>query len=116
VKKYPKLLCRTSRNAWYVQLAGKQVTFGPYGGAQFRRYHELMGRPKPDPQPVSVDDVVGVLDACPEWCQNHKAGYTEESPEPLLLNEAGDRPTSPRTRVRWRRNGRTWARATFAAA
>jgi integrase len=74
--KYPKPFFRTARNAWYVQVAGKQILLGPDREEAFRRYHELMGRAKADPQPVSTDAVLGVLDAFLDWCQKHKAGRT----------------------------------------
>ena len=74
--KFPKPFFRTARNAWYVQVAGKQVTLGPDRDAAFRRYHELMGRPKSDPQPVAADAVLSVLDAFLDWCQKYKAGRT----------------------------------------
>ena len=49
--KFPKPFFRTARKAWFVQLAGKQINLGPDRDAAFRRYHELMGRPKAAPRP-----------------------------------------------------------------
>jgi len=74
--KYPKPFFRTARGAWFVQVAGKQINLGPDREAAFRRYHEVMGRPKADTQRVTADAVLGVLDAFLDWCQNHKAGRT----------------------------------------
>ncbi len=74
--KFPKPFFRTARRAWFVQVAGKQINLGPDRDAAFRRYHELMGRPKPVAAPVTADTVLSVLDAFLDWCQKHKAGRT----------------------------------------
>lgn len=74
--KFPKPFFRTARSAWFVQVAGKQINLGPDRDAAFRRYHELMGRPKHAGVPVTADTVLSVLDAFLDWCQQHKAGRT----------------------------------------
>ena len=66
--RFPKPFYRTARGGWFVQVGGKQVNLGRDREAAFRRYHELMGRPKADTQPVAADDVLGVLDAFLDWC------------------------------------------------
>jgi hypothetical protein len=74
--KFPKPSFRTARNAWFVQVACKQINLGPDREAALRRYHELIGRSKAALKPVASDTVLGVLDAFLEWCQKHKAGRT----------------------------------------
>ena len=74
--KFPKPFFRTARNAWFVQVAGKQVNLGPDQDAAFRSYHKLMGRPKADPPPIRTDTVLAVLDAFLDWCQKNKASRT----------------------------------------
>jgi integrase len=74
--KFPKPFFRTARRAWFVQVAGKQVNLGSDRDAAFRRYHELMGRPKPVAARITADTVLPVLDAFLDWCQKHKAGRT----------------------------------------
>ena len=74
--KFPKPFFRTARQAWFLQLAGKQVNLGPDRDAAFSRYHELMARPNGIATPVSADTVLSVLDAFLGWCQDHKAGRT----------------------------------------
>ena len=74
--KFPKPFFRTARRAWYVQLGGKQISLGCDQDAAFRRYHELMSRPRPQPQRVAGDDVLRVLDAFLGWCQTNKARRT----------------------------------------
>jgi hypothetical protein len=54
----------------------QQINLGPDREVAFSRYHELMGRPRAEPQPVAADAVLGVLDAFLEWCSKHKAGRT----------------------------------------
>ena len=44
--KFPKPFYRTARNAWFLQVGGKQIKLGPDRDAAFRRYHELMGQPE----------------------------------------------------------------------
>jgi hypothetical protein len=53
--KFPKPFFRTARNAWFVQVAGKQVNLGPDRDKALRSYHNLMGRPKADPPPIRID-------------------------------------------------------------
>jgi hypothetical protein len=74
--KFPKPFFRTARNAWFVQVAGKQVNLGPDRDAAFCSYHKLMGRPKADPPPMRTDVVLAVLDAFLDWCQKNKASRT----------------------------------------
>jgi hypothetical protein len=74
MSKFPKPFFRTARSDWLVQVAGKQINLGPDRAAAFRRYHELKGRPRAEPQPLAAKAVLGVLDAFHDWCSKHKAG------------------------------------------
>jgi hypothetical protein len=73
---YPKPFFRERRGLWYVQIDGKQVNLGPEKEGAFRRYHELMGRPREDPRPVAGASVLAVLDAFFDWCEKHRAPRT----------------------------------------
>ena len=73
---YPKPFFRAPRGLWYVQLDGKQVNLGPDRDDAFRRYHELMGRPRGAPGRAAGGSVVAVLDAFLDWCQKHRAPRT----------------------------------------
>ena len=68
---FPKPFFRPSRGLWYVQVEGKQVNLGPDREAAFRRYHELMGKPKA--QPATGDAVVVILDTFLEWTRKNRA-------------------------------------------
>ena len=37
---------RKDRQAWFVTIDGERFNLGRYRKAAFRRFHELMGRPK----------------------------------------------------------------------
>jgi integrase len=73
---YPKPFFRASRHLWYVQMDGKQVNLGPDRDEAFRRYHELMGRPREEPRPVSGESALVVLEAFLDWCEKHRAPRT----------------------------------------
>ena len=73
---YPKPFFRARRGLWYVQLDGKQVNLGRDQDDAFRRYHELMGRPREVPRQVVGETVLAVLDAFLDWCQKHRAPRT----------------------------------------
>jgi integrase len=74
---YPKPFFRTSRRLWYVQLDGKQINLGPDRDEAFRRYHELMARPKPAVRRCGSGDLVAVLcDAFLDWVQKHRSPAT----------------------------------------
>jgi len=68
---FPKPFFRSSRGLWYVQIQGTQINLGPDREGAFRRYHELMGKPKA--QPVADDAVVVILDAFLDWTQKNRA-------------------------------------------
>jgi integrase len=74
--KFPKPFFRTARQAWFVQVAGKQINLGPDHAAALRRYHELMRQPPAAGSAAVAMGVLALLDAFLDWCQNHKAGRT----------------------------------------
>jgi integrase len=74
--KFPKPFFRTARQAWFVQVAGKQVNLGPDHDAALRRYHELMRQPKVFGSALAAENVLSLLDAFLDWCQKHKAERT----------------------------------------
>jgi hypothetical protein len=75
---FPKPFFRTARNAWYVQLDGKQISLGPDRELAFRSYHELMAKPReiPPPSPVTVEHVAVVVDAFLEFVHRHRSTDT----------------------------------------
>ncbi|HVT88220.1 MAG TPA: hypothetical protein VHD56_05160 [Tepidisphaeraceae bacterium] len=73
---FPKPFFRPSRSLWYVQLRGRQVNLGPDQEQAFTRYHELMTRP--EPQLISTDMAVVIMDAFLDWCQQHREPRTYE--------------------------------------
>ncbi len=75
--KFPKPFFRTARQAWHVQLGGRQIHLGPDRDAAFRRYHEIMGWSTTEAPPSSpTGSTLGVMDAFFDWCQKHKAPRT----------------------------------------
>jgi integrase len=73
--KFPKPFFRTARQAWFVQVAGKQIKLGADRDAAMRRYHEIMRQPEAA-APVSTESALSILDAFLEWCEKHKASRT----------------------------------------
>lgn len=71
---FPKPWWRSERNAWFVQVDGKQVNLGPDKDAAFDRYHELMRRPKK--VRAASGSVLAVVDAFLDWCEKHRAEDT----------------------------------------
>ena len=71
---YPKPFFKKGRGVWYVEIDRKQINLGPDQDEAFRRYHEIMAKPKP----VKVDPnaVLGVLDSFLDWCSKHRAPDT----------------------------------------
>lgn len=71
---FPKPFFRRSRGLYYVQLRGKQINLGADRVAAFARYHELMTQVPP--AVVPSDDVISIIDAFLDWCQQHRAPRT----------------------------------------
>ncbi len=71
---FPKPFFKQSRSSWYVEIDRKQVKLGPDRDAAFRRYHELMRRPRSTP--VVSESVASLADAFLEWAKQHRAGDT----------------------------------------
>jgi integrase len=76
MQKFPKPFYRTAREAWFVQVDGKQINLGPDRDEAMRRYHEAMRAKRPTPRPVASHDVLAVLDAFLAWCEANRAGRT----------------------------------------
>ncbi len=74
--KFPKPFYRTARNAWFVQIAGKQSPLGPDEEAAHHRYHQIMGQPRQAPSTATAGTVLATLDAFLDWCQKNKVART----------------------------------------
>ena len=74
--KFPKPWYRPSRGVWYVTIDGVQHNLGPNKEEAARRYHDLMGQPRP--KKVAADSVVALIDAFLDWCEKHRAPDTYE--------------------------------------
>jgi len=74
--RFPKPWFRTERQAWFVQIDGRQHNLGPDRKLAFERYHRLMAQPK-RPK-VAAESVLGLLDLFLDWCQRHRALRTYE--------------------------------------
>jgi len=79
---FPKPFWRAARNAWFVQVNGKQVKLSADKDEAFRLYHKLMSRPpeaRAEPAlPPSSRLVVQVVDDFLEWVQCNRAADTYE--------------------------------------
>lgn len=71
--KFPKPFFRAARQAWFVQVRGKQINLGPDREAALSRYHELMRQTRVSGSPVATENVLDLRDAFLDWCQKHKA-------------------------------------------
>ncbi len=75
VAHFPKPFFRSSRNAWYVQIADKQIKLDEDRDAAFKRYHEMMATPlltKAEAQKL----VIVVVDAFLDFVQKHRNPHT----------------------------------------
>lgn len=74
---FPKPFFRSARNAWYVQLGGKQINLGSDKESAFKQYHGLMIRP-PTPTVSRSSDrlVVVIIDQFLDWCQKNRSPDT----------------------------------------
>ena len=71
----PKPWFREGRD-WFVQIEGKQHSLGRDKNDAFRRFHELMSKPK---TPAVTDEHVAcILDLFLEWTKSHRATTTYE--------------------------------------
>jgi hypothetical protein len=66
---FPKPFFKKGRGVWYVEIERKQHNLGPDEDEAFRRYHQLMAKPRP--KAVSADSVLGIIDVFLEWCSTH---------------------------------------------
>lgn len=75
---YPRPFFRTARNAWYVQLDGRQIKLAEDRDQAFKRYHELMAQPRlPAATPAEANRLVVVIfDEFLDWCEKHRAPDT----------------------------------------
>lgn len=72
--RFPKPWYRADRNAWFVQVDGRQVKLGHDKDEALRRYHDLMAAPRG--QVVAAKSVVELLDQFLEWTKLHRAKRT----------------------------------------
>jgi hypothetical protein len=77
---FPKPFFRPSRKLWYVQLE-KQVNLGPDRDEAFRRYGELIAKPRP--AKLASDSVAVLMDLFLDWCKQHREEH-KKTGEPLL--------------------------------
>jgi integrase len=78
---FPKPFFRSARNAWFVQVGGRQVKLHADRDEAFRLYHEMMARPperRAAPAPAPGGLVAVVLDAFLDWVKANKAPRTYE--------------------------------------
>jgi hypothetical protein len=74
---YPKPFFRSARNAWFVQIDGKQIKLATDRDEAFTRYHELMAKPLPEATKAEAQKlVVVIVDEFLEWCEKHRAPDT----------------------------------------
>lgn len=67
----PKPYFRKQKQAWYVQIDGRQISLGPEKEPAWRRYHELMaGRADLASERATV---VQLLETYLEWCSKHRS-------------------------------------------
>jgi integrase len=71
---FPKPFFKKGRGVWYVEIDRKQENLGPDRDEAFRRYHEIMAKPRP--AKVAPDSVLGILDSFLDWCSKHRAPDT----------------------------------------
>lgn len=74
--RFRKPFFRDSRKLWYVQIDGRQINLGPEREEAFRRYGELMWRPR-TPK-LTSDSVAVLLDLFLDWCKLHREPRTYE--------------------------------------
>lgn len=73
----PKPYFRKQKQAWYVQLDGRQISLGRDKELAWRRYHQLMaGRADLGSERATV---VQLLETYLEWCSKHRASGTYEN-------------------------------------
>lgn len=69
---FPKPFFRKDRGLWYVQL-DKQINLGADRDGAFRRYGELISKPRPK---IGHDSIAVFLDLFLDWCKLHRACRT----------------------------------------
>jgi integrase len=74
--RFPKPWFRKERQAWFVQVDGRQINLGPDRESALKRYHALMNEPK-RPR-VSAESVVALCDLFLDWCEKHRSPATYE--------------------------------------
>ena len=72
--RFRKPFFRAPRGLWYVQLDGKQINLGPDREEAFRRYGELMARPRP--AKLASDSIAVLMDLFLDWCEKHREART----------------------------------------
>jgi integrase len=73
---FPKPFFKKARRSWYVEIDRKQIKLGPDRDEAFRRYHELMTRPRERQVPSEL--LATLVDTFLEWCQKHRSPDTYE--------------------------------------
>ena len=77
----PKPFYRKSRETWYVEVDGRQISLGKDRDATFQRYHEIMATPPDERQRRSRGTTSGMnltelFDRFLDWVQQHRAPDT----------------------------------------
>lgn len=73
---FPKPFFKKARRCWYVEINRKQIKLASDRDEAFRRYHELMTRPKV--RHVPSESLAALIDTFLEWCQKHRSPDTYE--------------------------------------
>lgn len=71
-----KLWFRASRNAWFVEIRGKQHNLGADEVEAKRRFHALMAQPEPKPAPPPSLSIADICERFLEWCSRHRSAGT----------------------------------------
>ena len=74
--RFPKPWFRKERQAWFVQVDGRQYHLGPDREEALEKYHRLMNQPKT--AKVASDTVVNLIDLFLAYCEGHRAVRTYE--------------------------------------
>ncbi len=95
---FPKPFFRTARQAWFVEIAGRQVNLGPDKDTAFRSYHGLMLSGQPTPP--RNERVVDLIDEFLESVHENQSAETYEWYRSRLQKFATFHPSLPLASLR----------------
>ena len=78
----PKPFYRKSRDTWYVEIDGRQISLGKDRESAFQRYYQIMAAPPEERQQRSQGTAGGLkltelFDRFLDWVHQHRAGLTK---------------------------------------